>query len=281
MSKKAVKKTHHKAAAKPKPKAKVAAKKPAPKKKTPTPKAKVKPKPKPVVAKKAKAPTKPIVVAKAKPVAAAKPKNNVKAPANTPKPIAEKLPKPPKVKKPTAKELRAKQLEQAAADKAAQEATIEDRIRTNPLMKLKQREQYAKKPPTEHVLPEEANRLRYSDDELEEFREIIIDKIDEAKKELNNLTQQMISANENGTDDTAGAFKMLEEGSENLAKEEAGQLAQRQKKFIEQLEAALIRIENKTYGICVVTGKLIPKARLRAVPHTTKSIEAKLNQYRD
>ena len=133
----------------------------------------------------------------------------------------------------------------------------------------------------EHVLPEEANRARYSDKELEEFRKIILQKLEEARTQLTNLTQQMINANENGTDDTAGTFKMLEEGSENLAKEEAGQLAQRQQRFIEQLEAALVRIENKTYGICVVTGKLIPKARLRAVPHTTKSIEAKLNQFKE
>ena len=132
-----------------------------------------------------------------------------------------------------------------------------------------------------NVLPEQANRARYSDKELEEFRELINKKIEDAKKELNNLTQQITNANEHGTDDTAGSFKMLEDGSESLAKEEAGQLASRQKKFIEQLENALVRIENKTYGICQVTGKLIPKERLRAVPHTTKSIEAKLNQYRD
>jgi RNA polymerase-binding protein DksA len=133
----------------------------------------------------------------------------------------------------------------------------------------------------EQVLPEEANRARYSDNELEEFRAIINQKLEEARRELNNLSQALTNANEHGTDDTAGTFKMLEDGSESLAKEEAGQLAQRQRKFIEQLENALVRIENKTYGICRVTGKLIPKERLRAVPHTTQSIEAKLNQYRD
>ena len=143
------------------------------------------------------------------------------------------------------------------------------------------RPQSPKKHAIQQVLPEEANRARYSDKELEEFRKIILTKIDEARKELNNLTQTMSSSNEHGTDDTAGTFKMLEDGSESLAKEEAGQLAQRQKKFIEQLENAMVRIENKTYGICRVTGKLIPKERLRAVPHTTQSIEAKLNQYRD
>lgn len=154
-------------------------------------------------------------------------------------------------------------------------------IPTAPLMPIRKREEVAKTPAMGNVLPEQANRARYSDKELEEFREIILKKIEDAKKELNNLTQQITNANEHGTDDTAGSFKMLEDGSESLAKEEAGQLASRQKKFIEQLENALVRIENKTYGICQVTGKLIPKERLRAVPHTTKSIEAKLNQYRD
>ncbi len=150
-----------------------------------------------------------------------------------------------------------------------------------PLMPIRKREEVARTPVMGNVLPEQANRARYSDKELEEFREIINKKIAGAKKELNNLTQQITNANDHGTDDTAGSFKMLEDGSESLAKEEAGQLATRQKKFIEQLENALVRIENKTYGICQVTGKLIPKERLRAVPHTTKSIEAKLNQYRD
>lgn len=125
------------------------------------------------------------------------------------------------------------------------------------------------------------NKTRYNDKELEEFRLIILKKIEEANKELENLQAQMTSANDHGTDDTANTFKVLEDGSDTLAKEEAGQLAARQKKFIEQLENALIRIENKTYGICRVTGKLIPKERLRAVPHTTQSIEAKLSQYRD
>ncbi|MBL0103062.1 MAG: TraR/DksA C4-type zinc finger protein [Bacteroidetes bacterium] len=128
---------------------------------------------------------------------------------------------------------------------------------------------------------EEPGKNRYSDAELEEFREIIIKKLEDARKELTNLQAQMTAANDNGTDDTASTFKILEDGSDSLAKEEAGQLAGRQKKFMEQLENALVRIENKTYGICRVTGKLIPKERLRAVPHTTQSIEAKLNQYRD
>lgn len=135
--------------------------------------------------------------------------------------------------------------------------------------------------PTAKISHEDPNKTRYSDAELAEFREIIETKLDESRRELTLLQAQLTAANEHGTDDTANTFKMLEDGSESLAKEEAGQLAGRQKKFIEQLENALIRIENKTYGICRVTGKLIPKERLRAVPHTTQSIEAKLNQYRD
>jgi len=121
----------------------------------------------------------------------------------------------------------------------------------------------------------------YSEKELKEFKAIIIKKLEEARRELINLQAALNNANEHGTDDTASTFKMLEDGSDTLAKEEAGQLAVRQKKFIEQLENALIRIENKTYGVCRVTGKLIPKERLRAVPHTTQSIEAKLQQYKD
>jgi DnaK suppressor protein len=124
-------------------------------------------------------------------------------------------------------------------------------------------------------------KLSYSDKELKEFKAIIIKKLEEARRELINLQSALNNANEHGTDDTASTFKMLEDGSDTLAKEEAGQLAVRQKKFIEQLENALIRIENKTYGVCRVTGKLIPKERLRAVPHTTQSIEAKLQQYKD
>lgn len=131
------------------------------------------------------------------------------------------------------------------------------------------------------VNQDKSQKSRYSDQELKEFKEIILNKLNEAKRELVNLQAALVNANEHGTDDTASTFKMLEDGSDTLAKEEAGQLAARQRKFIEQLENALIRVENKSYGICRVTGKLIPKERLRAVPHTTQSIEAKLQQYRD
>ncbi|WP_374165703.1 TraR/DksA family transcriptional regulator [Arcticibacter sp. MXS-1] len=126
---------------------------------------------------------------------------------------------------------------------------------------------------------ENNEKTRYSDAELQEFKELILDKMRVAKEELASLAQSLSNPNLNGTDDTAGTYKTLEDGSATLEKEQINQLAARQKKFIENLEAALVRIENKTYGVCRETGKLIPKERLRAVPHTTLSMEAKMKQY--
>ncbi|MBD1394145.1 TraR/DksA family transcriptional regulator [Mucilaginibacter glaciei] len=124
----------------------------------------------------------------------------------------------------------------------------------------------------------ETQKTRYSDSELVEFKDLLLEKLRSSKEELNALATSLSSPNANGTDDTAGTYKTLEDGSATLEKEQINQLAARQKKFIEQLEAALVRIENKTYGICRETGKLIPKERLRAVPHTTLTMEAKLKQ---
>jgi RNA polymerase-binding protein DksA len=118
-------------------------------------------------------------------------------------------------------------------------------------------------------------KTRYSDAELQEFKAIILEKLRIAREELTSLTTSLSNSNANGTDDTAGTYKTLEDGSATLEKEQINQLAARQKKFIDNLEAALVRIENKTYGICRETGKLIQKERLKAVPHTTLSIEAK------
>src|ERR1700748_2084254 len=122
-------------------------------------------------------------------------------------------------------------------------------------------------------------KTRYSDAELKEFKDLLLDKLRIAREELNALATSLSSPNANGTDDTAGTYKTLEDGSATLEEEQINQLAARQKKFIEQLEAALVRIENKTYGVCRETGKLIQKERLRAVPHTTLSMEAKMKQY--
>lgn len=121
---------------------------------------------------------------------------------------------------------------------------------------------------------EKKEKTRYSDAELAEFKELILKKIEQAKADYEVLRETIMQAG-NDTHDTSPTFKVLEEGASTLSKEEAGSLALRQQKFIENLELALIRIENKTYGICRQTGKLIPKERLRAVPHATLSIEAK------
>lgn len=118
-------------------------------------------------------------------------------------------------------------------------------------------------------------KLRYSDEELQEFKEIILEMLDKAKKEYKTLRDIVTHGSSNDIEDTSPTFKVMEEGAASLNKEEAGALAQRQYKFIQNLEAALIRIENKTYGICRVTGKLIPKERLRLVPHATLTVEAK------
>jgi len=118
-------------------------------------------------------------------------------------------------------------------------------------------------------------RARYSDAELKEFKKIIQDKIAKAEKDLALINESFINDQNNGTDDTSPTFKAFEEGAETLSKEQNSILAGRQEKFIRDLKHALIRIENKTYGVCRVTGKLIPKERLMAVPHATLSIEAK------
>ena len=121
-------------------------------------------------------------------------------------------------------------------------------------------------------------KTRYSDAELEEFRTLIKEKLEAAKQDYESLKATLMNADGNDVTDTSPTFKVLEEGASTLSKEESGRLAQRQMKFIQSLQAALVRIENKTYGICRETGNLIPKERLRAVPHATLSIEAKQNQ---
>ena len=120
-----------------------------------------------------------------------------------------------------------------------------------------------------------AEKTRYSDEELEEFRTIINEKLALAKRDYNQLMRQLMNADGNVVDDTSPIYKVLEEGSATQSKEELIQLASRQQKFIQGLEAALIRIENKTYGIDRITGELIPKERLRAVPHATLSVASK------
>ena len=117
--------------------------------------------------------------------------------------------------------------------------------------------------------------VRYSDKDLKDFEALVLDKLKIAKTDLEELKQSLSHDGDNSTDDTAPTFKMMEDGSETMNREELSQLAARQEKFIVNLENALLRIKNKTYGMCRVTGKLIPKERLRLVPHATLSIEAK------
>jgi RNA polymerase-binding transcription factor DksA len=121
-------------------------------------------------------------------------------------------------------------------------------------------------------------RTRFADEELEEFKEIINNKLEEARRDYQLLTEAFTNSDGQDINDTSPTYKILEEGAQVLSKEENSQLAARQLKFITALENALIRIKNKTYGVCRVTGKLISKERLRIVPHATLSMEAKLLQ---
>lgn len=248
------------------------------------PVAKTKAKAKPVkpVAKKpaAKPVAKKAVVKAAKPVAkkaVAKPapKAVVKA---APKPVAKAAPTPkpaPAAAKPAPKPA------PVAAKPVKKESKKEPKEPKAPAQPLVTQVSAPSRPVSAPVVKkqvstlESADKLRYADDELEEFKEIIMKKLDEARKDFDLLKQTLANTDNNGTDDTSPSFKMIEDGSETLSREETAQLAARQEKFIKHLEDALLRIRNKTYGICRVTGRLISKERLRLVPHATLSIEAK------
>ncbi len=120
-----------------------------------------------------------------------------------------------------------------------------------------------------------AEKTRYSDEELDEFKQLILEKLERAKHDYEQMMAVLRNKEGNDVGDTSPTYKVLEEGSATQSKEEITTMAARQQKFIQGLQSALVRIENKTYGVCRVTGKLIPKERLRAVPHATLSIEAK------
>ena len=130
----------------------------------------------------------------------------------------------------------------------------------------------------ENNIPMEKIKNRFSDTELQEFKELILDKLKEAEQDFSLLSKSLSLSDDHGTDDTGRTFNMMEDGSETLSREEVAQLAARQEQFIQNLRNALVRIENKTYGVCRETGKLIQKERLRLVPHATLSIEAKNSQ---
>lgn len=120
-----------------------------------------------------------------------------------------------------------------------------------------------------------SEKQRYTDEELKEFDTLLIERIEKARKELDYIKESLSRKNSQGTDGTSGSVKVLEDGAETAEKESLNQLAVRQQKFINNMEMARVRIKNGTYGICSDTGKLIPKERLRAVPHTTQTVEAK------
>ncbi|MCX6176388.1 MAG: TraR/DksA C4-type zinc finger protein [Bacteroidetes bacterium] len=124
----------------------------------------------------------------------------------------------------------------------------------------------------------EKEKTRYNDDELQEFREIILKKMEIAKDEFKTIQNNLRDGNQGGGVGTNNNYLTLDDGADTFEKENLNQLAAHQLKFIKNLEAAIVRIENKTYGICKTSGKLIPKERLRAVPHTTQTIEAKLKR---
>ncbi len=130
------------------------------------------------------------------------------------------------------------------------------------------------------MVQEKNDKNRYSDEELEEFKQIILEKLAKAKQDLDSLREAYTNNGENDINDTSPTFKVLEEGYQVLSKEENARLASRQQKFIASLEAALVRIDNKTYGVCRETGKLIDKERLKVVPHATLSIDAKKDQHK-
>lgn len=125
-----------------------------------------------------------------------------------------------------------------------------------------------------------SEKTKYNAEELEEFKAIILEKLEASREEYKKLQDSLRDSNEHGTIDSSNSYKTLDDGASTFEKENNNQLASRLKKFIANLEAALFRIENGTYGVCRVSGKLISKERLRAVPHTTLSMEAKLNQYK-
>ena len=269
--KKAAKPAPKKAAAK-KPVAKKTVKKSAPKKAVPK-----KASPKPVAKKPApKAAAKP--VAKPAPKVAAKP---VAKPAPAKAPVKVEAPAPPPVvKKPGAVDPKSlvsiKHKVQPVIKKEPPKASKMMIPKTTTKSSVKYEPEFTKSVLDQAMIQQSTGpTMRYSDNDLTEFREIIQKKLDAAKKELTYL-QGLITRKDEGGDMDEGRYMTMEDGSVSMEREQLSQMASRQITFIDHLEKAMMRIENKTYGICRVTGKLIDKARLRAVPHATLSIEAKM-----
>jgi DnaK suppressor protein len=200
------------------------------------------------------------------------------------KKVASKKAAPKKVVKKTVKKAAkpAAKVKASVKPKAVKKAVIKSKAEPKKVVKVAAKPIVTKTVASAKASPAKAtkddSKNRYSEKELAEFRQIILEKLDQAKKDYELLKNTLCHTDDHGTDDTSPTFKMLEDGSDVLTREETAQLALRQEKFIQNLQNALIRIENKTYGICRVTGKLIPKERLRRVPHATLSIDAKLEQ---
>jgi RNA polymerase-binding transcription factor DksA len=250
---------------------KVVAKKVAPKKAAkPAPKPVAKKVVKKIEVKKAAKPAKKLVAPK-KPVAPAKKEVAKKVVNEVVKEVKVAKPIPAPTKKPT-----------AAAKKKQEEAmeAEEDNHTFGELPHTEYKTPAIRRPqgPTPKPFINTDKRTRYTDPELKEFKQLILKKLSEAQKDYELLKSTLSHRDDHGTDDTSPTFKLLEDGSDVLSKEETAHLAGRQEKFIQNLQNALIRIENKTYGICRQTGKLISKERLRSVPHATLAIEAKLDR---
>jgi RNA polymerase-binding transcription factor DksA len=278
------KKQAPKKAAKPAPK-KVVAKKPAAKKtvQKPAPKKAVSKKasPKPVAKKPApKAVAKPVAKPAAKPVAKV-PVKPVAAPVKAPVKVEAPAPPPPPVKKPGGVDPKSlvsiKQKVQPVIKKEPPKPSKMIIPKTTTKSSVKYEPEFTKSVLDTSSMQHQSTgpTMRYSDSDLVEFREIIGKKLDAAKKELNYL-QGLITRKDEGGDMDEGRYMTMEDGSVSMEREQLSQMASRQITFIDHLEKAMMRIENKTYGVCRVTGKLIDKARLRAVPHATLSIEAKM-----
>jgi RNA polymerase-binding transcription factor DksA len=250
------------------------------------------------MAKSKKAPAKPVKAAAKKAPAPKKTAKPAKAVAKGgKKPAAKPAPKKPVAKKPApkakpapkkaAKPAKPAPVKKAAPAKAPAKAPApsvkKSVVVNNPNVSMKKPATPANVNKTvakpANTAPEDT-RSRYADDELQEFKTLINKKLEEASRDYELLKATLSHKDDHGTDDTSPTFKLLEDGSDVLSKEETAHLAARQEKYIQNLKNALIRIQNKTYGICRVTGKLIPKERLRSVPHATLSIDAKLGQYK-
>jgi RNA polymerase-binding transcription factor DksA len=214
------------------------------------------------------------VVKKAKPAPKAK-KVSKPAAKKAPAKAAKKVAKPAPAKKETVKKETTPPVAKRVEKKPAPAPAPKPQMNLNIFPALTQRPIAHK--PAKSSMPED--KTRYSDEELKEFETLILDKLEKSREEFRILKETLNRNNDAGTDATSGGnTKVLEDGAETAEKENLSQLASRQLKYITNLENALVRIKNGTYGICTVTGKLIPKERLIAVPHTTQSIEAKMMQ---